>query len=196
MRIDQVMLGQMAGDKEVGVYSVAVRLSEVWYFIPLAIHSSVLPGIVEARAISEELLYSHLQKLYNSMAFIAYTVALPVTIMAGWVVEILYGTAYSKAGPMLALLIWAWMFASLEIVRNTFLTAMNWTRVYFATSSLGCIINIVLNYLLIPHYGGIGAAIATCVSYWFAAHGACFLFKPLYKTGYMLTKAMVYPKIW
>jgi hypothetical protein len=41
-----------------------------------------------------------------------------------------------------------------------------------------------------------GAVIATFISYWFAVHGTCFLFKPLRRTGWMLTKAMIYPKIW
>jgi Na+-driven multidrug efflux pump len=54
----------------------------------------------------------------------------------------------------------------------------------------------MLNYILIPHYGGSGAAIASLVAYWFAAHGACFLFRPLSDTGKMMTKALLYPKIW
>ena len=97
---------------------------------------------------------------------------------------------------MLALLIWANVFASLEIARNAFLASMNWTRLLFIAVLLGGVINIILNYLLIPDLGGYGAVIATLVAYWFAAHGSCFLFKPLVPTGSMLTKAMFYPKIW
>jgi O-antigen/teichoic acid export membrane protein len=73
---------------------------------------------------------------------------------------------------------------------------MNWTRIYFVTVFLGCILNIGLNYLLIPEYGGMGAVAASLISYWFAAHGACFLFRPLFRTGVMLTKAILYPKVW
>lgn len=196
MRIDQVMIGSMVGNTEVGIYSAAVRLAEAWYFIPIAIVGSVFPSIVEAKAISEELFYGRLQKLYNLMALMAYIVALPVTFMAEWLVTILFGPAYARAGPMLAVLIWAGMFTNLGVARSSFLTTMNWTRVHFMTVSLGCIINVALNYLLIPIYGGMGAVVASCVAYWFAAHGACFLYKPLYKTGYMLTKAIVYPKVW
>ena len=196
LRIDQVMIGSMVGNAEVGIYSVAVRLAEVWYFIPGAVVLSVFPSIVEAKAISEELFYGRLQKLYNIMALMAYIVALPVTFMAGWLVTILFGPAYARAGPMLAVLIWAGMFVNLGIARSSFLTTMNWTKVHFMTVSLGCIINVALNYLLIPLYGGMGAVVASCVAYWFAAHGACFVYKPLYKTGYMLTRAIVYPKVW
>ncbi len=196
LRIDQVMLGQMKGSAEVGIYSAAVRLAEVWYFIPMAIYSSVLPGIVEARAISEELFYSHLQKLYNLMAMIAYLIAVPVTFLAGWVVVVLFGASYAKAGPMLAVLIWAGLFVNLGVARSAFLNTMNWTKVHFITVFLGSIVNVGLNLLLIPVYGGMGAVIASCAAYWFATHGACFVYRPLHKTGYMLTKAMIYPRIW
>ena len=196
MRIDQVMLGEMVGNEEVGVYSAAVRLAEAWYFIPLAIYSSVFPSIVEAKALSDELFYARLQKLYNMMALLAYAVALPITFMASWLVELLFGHAYSRAGAMLSVLIWAGMFTNLGVARSTFLTAMNWTKVHFMTVFSGCIINIVLNLLLIPRYGGMGAVIASLIAYWFAAHGACFFYKPLHKTGLMLSKAIIYPKVW
>jgi len=196
LRIDQVMLGEMAGDEEVGVYSVAVRLAEVWYFIPTAIYWSVFPSIVDAKGISDELFYERLQKLYNLTALSAYAVAIPVTFLAQWLVPTLFGEAYARGGLILAVLIWANVFASLEIARFAFVAVMNWTRIYLVTILAGCFLNIVLNYLLIPHYGGLGAAAASLVAYWAATHGACFLFRPLFRTGCMLTKALIYPKIW
>ncbi|RPI35591.1 MAG: flippase, partial [Nitrospiraceae bacterium] len=196
MRIDQVMLGEMVGGEEVGIYSAAVRLAEVWYFIPTAVYWSVLPSIVEAKATSESLFYERLQKFYNLMVLMAYSVAIPVTFLGDWVVGVLFGRAYARAGLMLAVLIWANVFWNLEIARNAFLTTMNWTRIYFVMIFLGCILNIVLNLYLIPLFGGMGAVVASVISYWFAAHGSCFVYKPLFKTGFMLSKAIIYPKIW
>lgn len=196
MRIDQVMIGQMTGVKEVGFYSAAVRLAEAWYFIPMAVAASVFPGIVAAKAISDELFYQRLQYLYNVMAFLAYAVALPVTFFADDVIVLLFGSEYKSAGPMLTGLIWTCLFVNLGVARSSFLTAMNWTRIHFLTVLAGCIINIILNYLLIPIYGGMGAVVASFVSYWFAAHGACSFYKPLHKTGWMLTRALIYPKVW
>ena len=196
LRIDQVMLGEMTGNEEVGVYAVAVRLAEVWYFIPTAVYWSVFPSIVEAKATSEALFYERLQQFYNLMAILAYAVALPVALVSQWLVPILFGEAYARGGIMLTVLIWANVFSSLEMARSSFLTAMNWTRIYLLTVSLGCLLNVGLNWVLIPRYGGMGAVIASLVAYWFAAHGSCFLFKPLHRTGVMLTRALVYPKIW
>jgi O-antigen/teichoic acid export membrane protein len=196
MRIDQVMIGEMVGDKEVGIYSVAVQLVEAWYFLPGIIVSSVFPSIVEAKSMGDAVFYERLQKLYNFLALMAYAVAIPVTFLAGWIIELLFGPPYGKAGPMLSLLIWSVLFTNLGVARSTFLTAMNWTKIHLMTVSLGCIINVGLNYLLIPRYGGMGAVVASCIAYWFAMHGACFVYKPMHKTGHMLTKAMIYPRVW
>lgn len=196
LRIDQVMLGEMAGNREVGIYSVAVRLAEVWYFIPTALYWSLFPGIVAAKSESEPRFYARLQQLYNLSAFSAYAIAVPLTLLAQWLVPVLFGDEYARAGLMLAVLIWSNLFTSLEMARSGFLTAMNWTRLYLLTVALGCALNILLNFVLIPKYGGMGAVVASLAAYWFAAHGSCFLFRPLWRTGLMLTRALVYPKVW
>jgi O-antigen/teichoic acid export membrane protein len=162
----------------------------------MAIYWSVYPSIVEAKGVSEELFHERLQRFYNLVALVAYAVALPTTIVAQWLVPTLFGEAYERGGLMLAVLIWANLFTSLEIARSAFLTAMNWTRLYLLTVSLGCLLNIGLNFWLIPLYGGMGAVFASLAAYWFAAHGSCFFFRPLRRTGAMLTRALVYPKIW
>jgi O-antigen/teichoic acid export membrane protein len=196
LRVDRIMIGEMSGNRELGIYSVAAMLAEAFYFIPLAVSSSVFPSVVESKGGGEEFFRAHLQQYYNLMALLAYVVALPVTLLAGWLVPLMFGAAYGKAGPMLVGLVWAGLFYNLMAARSYYLIVMNWTRLHFITDFLGCVLNIALNLLLIPRYGGMGAVVASIISYWFVAHGSCFVFKPLYKTGAMLTRAMLYPKIW
>src|SRR5574337_224368 len=194
LRIDQVMLGEMIGNEEVGVYSAAVRLAEVWYFIPMAVYSSVYPSIVDALSNSEKLFYDRLQKFYNLMAFIGYLVALPVTLAAGLIVGLLFGQAYERAAAMLAVLTWAGLFVNLGVARSSFLMSMNWTKLHLLTVFIGCLTNVTLNLALIPRFGGMGAVIASCIAYWVAAHGSCFLYRPLFRTGTMITKAILFHK--
>lgn len=196
MRIDQVMLGEMTGSTEVGIYSAAVRLAEPWAFFPMIIFWSVYPAIVIAKETDEDLLYERLQKLYNLMTLSAYAIAIPISLLSDWLIGTLFGEVYARAGNMLALLIWTNVFTNLEIARSSFLISMNWTKLHFVTVFMGCLMNIGLNSLLIPEYGGMGAVVASLISYWFAAHGSCFLFRPLFRTGCMLTKAILYPKVW
>jgi O-antigen/teichoic acid export membrane protein len=186
----------MAGGTEVGIYSVAVRLAEIWYFIPMAIFWSVYPSIVEAKAVSDQLFYERMQQLYSLMVLLGYVVAVPVALVAQWLVPTMFGEAYVRGGLMLAVLVWSNIFYSLEVARSSFLTVMHSTRIYLLTVSLGCVLNVFLNFWLIPLYGGMGAAVASLVAYWFAVHGSCFLFRPLFRTGAMITRAMFYPKVW
>jgi len=196
LRIDQIMIGNMIGSEELGVYSVAVRISEAWYFIPSVISSAVFPVIVKTEALSEHLFYTQMQKLYNWMALLAYGVALPVAYFSEEVIHLLFSAAYMNAAPLLAILIWAGVFISLGAARQVFIVSKNRTRVNLVSIASGSALNVVLNYVLIPLHGAMGAAAATFISYWFAVHGTCFLLKPLRKTGWMMTKAMIFPKVW
>lgn len=196
LKIDKIMIGEMVGNRELGIFAVAAMIAEALYVIPLAIYPSVFPGIVEAMGQTEELFDARMQQFYNLMALLGYLVALPVTLLAGWLVPLMFGEAYGKAAALLAGLVWAGLFFNLMVARSQFLTAMNWTRLHFITDFLGCVFNVGLNLFLIPRYGGMGAVVASIISYWFVAHGSCFVFKPLFKTGTMMTKAMLYPKIW
>jgi O-antigen/teichoic acid export membrane protein len=196
LRVDQVMLGQMVGDREVGIYAAAVRVAEIWYFIPTAVVSSVFPNIIKARESDEEEFYRRLQRLYNLMAFMGYAVAVPMTICSGFIINLLFGEAYSAAGPMLAVLVWAGLFANLTVARNAYLLAMNWSRVLFFVVSLGALVNVALNLVLIPRFGGMGAVIASCVSYWVAAHGSCYFYRPLHRTANMIARSLLLPRFW
>jgi len=175
MRIDQIMIKQMLGTEAVGQYAAAVRLSEAWYFIPVVITGSLFPAILNAKKTSEEQYYRRLQKLYGLMVWISLPIALVMTFMAGNIVLLLYGTQFSKAGPVLAVHIWAGVFVFLGVASGKYLVAENYTRISFFRTLIGCIVNVILNITLIPRYGINGAAIATVVSYFVATFFIVFI---------------------
>jgi O-antigen/teichoic acid export membrane protein len=177
MRIDQIMIKEMLGDKEAGIYSAAVRLSEVWYFIPVIITSSLFPAIVSAKKISEELYYTRLQSLYTLMVWIAIGIALPMTFLCGWLVALLYGEAYAGAAQVLMIHIWAGIFVFLGVASGSWFNNENLQQYSFYRTVLGALINIGLNLALIPRFGVVGAAIATVIAQSIAA-----LFFDLYTT--------------
>lgn len=169
MKIDMIMLGQMRGDEAVGIYSAAVRISEVWYFIPMAIVASVFPAILEAKRKSEALYYQRLQQLYDLMVIMAVAVAIPMTFLSGWVVTLLFGAAYAEAGPVLAVHIWASVFVFLGVASGKWFIAENRQMLSLQRTTLGAIANVALNLVLIPKFGAIGAAWATVIAYSIAA---------------------------
>jgi O-antigen/teichoic acid export membrane protein len=196
LRIDQVMIGQIAGDAELGIYSVAVRIAEVFPMLPAAIIASAFPAVVAAREVDEALFYNRLRRLYALVAALGYAAALAVTLAAPWLIRLLAGPGYAAAAPMLAVLIWASLFSGIGLARSAYLNTANLARLHTITVLLGCLTNIGLNWLLIPRMGGLGAAIASLVAYWLAGHGSCYLLPELRGTGKMLTHALLWPKFW
>jgi O-antigen/teichoic acid export membrane protein len=193
MKIDQVMLGNMASNEMVGNYAAAVKFSEVWYFFPLAVCTSAFPSIMRAKQESEPEYYAKLQQLYDLLAWIALVIAIIMTFGAELLVKSLLGPEYLAAGKILVLHIWAGPFVFLGVARSQWLMAENLTRLSFACTFLGTVVNLGLNFWLIPLYGGNGAAIATVISYATVSHFACLIYPQLTHTGWMLTKALFIP---
>lgn len=164
MKIDQVMLGQMVGDEAVGVYSAAVRLSEVWYFIPMAIVASVFPAILAVKQQGEAVYYKKLQDLYDGLVWLAILVAIPMTFLSGWVVTIFFGHQYAAAGPVLAIHVWAAIFVFLGVASGQWFIAEKRQILSLQRTGLGAVVNVGLNLLLIPDFGPVGAATATVIS--------------------------------
>jgi PST family polysaccharide transporter len=165
MRIDQIMLGEMLGDDAVGIYSAAVRISEVWYFVPIAIVASVFPSIIEAKKIDEGLYLRRLQKLYDLMVLFAVAVALPLSFLSNSVVSLLYGSIYQQAGQVLAIHTWALVFYSLSLAGSKWFLAENRQILTLQRHILGVLTNVLFNLLLIPRHGVIGAAWATLIAH-------------------------------
>jgi polysaccharide transporter, PST family len=170
MKVDQIMLGQMIGDQMVGVYAAATRISEVWYFIPTAIASSVAPGIYAAKKdLDESLYYQRIEQSLKVLSVIAIAIAVPMTFLSGTVMTALFGQEYAAAGPILAIHIWAAWFVFTGVGTSAWFIAEGLIHLSFRRTLMGAVINIILNFLLIPAYGGIGAAIATVISQAFAS---------------------------
>jgi len=197
MRIDQVMLGNMAGTRAVGNYAAAVKFSEVWSFIPLAICSSVFPGIIRAKQKSRREYYQKLQQLFDFMSWIALTIAVVISFIATPLITISLGVEYAEAGSILTLHIWSGIFVFLSIASSKWLLEENMTRFSSVSTACGALSNILLNLILIPRYGGQGAAIATFISYGISSYLCCIVYPATAKTGgVMLTKALFVPFRW
>jgi O-antigen/teichoic acid export membrane protein len=177
LRIDQIMVKWMLGDAANGHYGVAVRLAELWNFIPVAICGSVFPAIINARSVSHELYIKRLQRLYDLMVVLSVSIAIAMTLVSGWVIVLLFGDAYSSATSILNWYIWSGVFVFLGVANGKWVVSENLQVFRMVTLIVACVINVVLNYVLIKIIGINGAAISTLVAYAFAGYFG-FLFTP------------------
>jgi PST family polysaccharide transporter len=168
LRMDVVMLGEMHSEAAVGIYGAATRISEAWYFIPMALVASLQPSIMQAKEHSEELFQARLRNIYNLMSALSISVATVVTLFADKLVRLLFGQSYEAAGPVLVVHVWAAVAVSLGVASSQYLIVENLQKISMYRTTIGLLCNLGLNLLLIPKHGALGAAFATLISYSFA----------------------------
>lgn len=193
MRIGQIMLGSMLGNESLGIYSAAAKISEIWYFIPTAIYTSVLPIMVEHRKNNEQLFYRRFRQITSLMASGSILIALVMTLLSNQLIAFIYGFRFLASGPVLAIHIWAGVFVFIGIAGSIWTMVEGHQKISLFATVLGGITNILLNLVLIPYAGAVGAAVSTVASYCVAGYIAFFFLPKSRKMALILSRALFAP---
>jgi PST family polysaccharide transporter len=188
MRIDQVMLGVMVNEQAVGIYAAAVRISELWYFVPMAIAASTLPALVDRRQNNPAAFRQLMKMLYRLMWALSLSAVVFIYLFGDFLVTLLFGAAYNQSAAILVIHIWAGIFVALGVTRGNWLVAENLQNYAALFTICGCAVNIIGNFYLIPTYETVGAAWATVIS-----NAVVVFFVPLM---FKKTRKMVYEVAW
>ena len=163
-RIDQIMIKHMMGNEAVGNYAAAIRVSELFYFIPGIIVTSIFPKLVELNKNNREEYFSLLEKIYRLVVWASIPVAVFMHVFSDLIIGVLYGEQYILASNVLGILSWGVVFASIGAVSVKILYIEHYEKKYLYKSIFGVLVNVTLNYFLMTRYGINGAAIATLVT--------------------------------
>ncbi len=193
MKIDVVMLQQLKGAEMVGVYSAAVRLSEMTYFLPGIIATSVLPALLRAKETSRTAYLQRFQRYFDLNSAAALGLAVGIAGAAPWLVTWGFGADYLAAVPVLQVHAWALPFVFLGVARTQFLVDEKLGWFYFGSTGGGAAVNVTLNLWLIPSDGAIGAAVATVVSYAVAGWISSWFHPQVRSVAWAQTKALAIP---
>jgi polysaccharide transporter, PST family len=161
MRIDQVMIGEMMGNGAVGIFSAAVRLSELWYLVPGVICSTLFPTIIKAYYEGGAGYQKKLQRLYDLLVWLSIGIAITISIIAPYIVDIIYGDQFRSASSILVIHIWTSVFVFIGFASNQQLVLENLGKFSFYRTLFGVLANVSFNFILIPIWGAMGAAYAT-----------------------------------
>lgn len=165
LRTDILMMNYFLPKSDVGIYSQAVSLNDMLYMFSSSVSAVLFPRLSSFESVEQKA--NMVGKVMKVMTPVIFVSALVLGILARIVVLIMYGDGY---------------LGSVPIVRVLLISSVAWgmsgfTFNFFASESrfaetiivplIGCILNIGMNYYLIPRMNGIGAAIASDVSYTF-----------------------------
>ncbi len=165
MRIDQVMLTDIAGEAANGIYSTGVRMIEIVYFIPMALADSFFPGILYSKKHEGEKYEKNMLGFYSIMTYIALGIGLVTIIIAKPMMSLFFGQEFEGSGAVLQVFGFSIYATFISIASGKFLVAENFKRTILIRSLLGLGVNVILNLIWIPQFGYMGAAYASFVSY-------------------------------
>ncbi|MEW5894786.1 MAG: flippase [Candidatus Omnitrophota bacterium] len=164
MRIDQVMIKNMLSSADLGLYSVAVSISETLYIIPIVITASLFPSLVNSKKADTSLYYRRLSQLFQLLIFISFIIAISLTFLSPFI-KFIWGHPYSFSSYILNVHIWSFILVAIGVIISYILINENLQIYSLYTTILGALVNVFLNLWLIRDYGTIGAAVATVIAY-------------------------------
>lgn len=175
--MDKIMLGEMLSAEAVGLYGAATKITYSWGFVLTALINSARPVIIASRSKSQELYIKQNKRLYAAIIWIGIAVGLALTVLGKPIIYFIYGEAYLGSTSSLQISAWYTMFAMLGTARGIWIVCEDKAKYVKYYLGAGAVLNVILNYLLIPAFGPGGAAAATLITQIFTAVLAPAMFK-------------------
>ena len=179
LKIDILLLAAYLSDKEVGIYSAVVKISEGWYFLGAAVATSLFPPVARNWKKNRECGEDMLAKITWMLVGLGAGGSVGLYVTSGLIQNRVLGGAYEGSAAIISVHAWAGIFVFLGYGLSKWLIVENRLMYSIVRHLLGAVVNVVGNLLLIPRYGAAGAAWATVFAYSFSNLGVCLLFPAL-----------------
>jgi O-antigen/teichoic acid export membrane protein len=158
----------MLSKPELGLYSLAVIISEMIYFVPMAVTNGMYPKYVKAEKNGN--LNALLVKIGSVNWIICFIFVLGCIFFISFFVKFFYGYEYIRIGSVITIHSLASIFVALGVSHSPLLIFKNLQKYSLYASLIGAILNVILNYFMISKWGINGAAIATVITQAFASY--------------------------
>lgn len=180
MRIDQLVLRALADERELGLYSAILPLSQAWHMVPMTICASVLPRLSVLKASNAALYAIRMRQLFSLMAWAGIAAAAITAVCAPWVVAMLLGSAYAEAALVLRWHGITNVFVFLGVAQSVAIVSDRTPYMALYRTLFGAAVSLTMNLVLVPRWGATGAAWAAVASYFAAAVLSNLFLAPLY----------------
>jgi O-antigen/teichoic acid export membrane protein len=163
-RTDILMLSFLRGDAEVGFYSAAYRLTDALVFLPSVITTSTFPVMSKYFKDSFDTFSFAYARTFKYLFASGLLIAVVVTFASDRIINIVYGSEYQNSAIALQILIWATAIMFINVLISSTCVSSGNQQIISKTAIIAAILNVILNFILIPSIGYTGAAIATVFS--------------------------------
>ncbi|MDZ7336675.1 MAG: flippase [candidate division KSB1 bacterium] len=184
-RLDVIMLSKFCGMTEVGIYSAAFRIMEIIKAIPLSVKQALFPVKARKFASDKSILSSLANRSIKYLMIILLPIAMMITLVAHKLMLLFYGNQFQAGAVVLQILIWTIVpYGIAMMLANVLVTSGN-QRIDLWANIFGVAANLMLNLVLIPRMGVIGASLATLISiFCFVGFQILFVRRLLFSLSY------------
>lgn len=160
-KIDQVMINSMLGHEAGGLYSAAIKIYDAWSALPYLVSIAFFPVILSAKKISEFSFERKIIQLMRLVFWASMLVALFCFVFSSEIIHYSFGENFSSSAPMLGIVMFSSVWVALGSVSSRYLISVGLEKYIAARTLLSAALNIILNLVLIPKFGALGAIYAT-----------------------------------
>lgn len=189
---DKLMLKQMLDETAVGYYATATAICAMWTFVLAAIIDSVYPTIMRLYQDNYIQYEKKNRQLYCIIFYISIIVSIVFVLLGDWAIELLYGKAYIPAGTPLKIITWYTAFSYLGVARNAWIVCEGQQKYLKYIYISAAVINVILNFVLIPIWGVNGAAVASVIAQLLTSIILPFFFKGIRRNSILMLQAIVF----
>ncbi len=161
---DKIMIKLMIDEVATGYYGAAVSCAGLTTFIFVAIIDSFRPSILEAKTKDITLFNHRMTILYSIVIYLSLIQSAIMTLLARFIILVLYGSEFSLSATALQIVVWYTTFSYIGAVRDVWILANNKQSILWKINISGVFTNVFLNAILIPRLGINGAAVASLVT--------------------------------
>lgn len=161
---DKFMLKQMLDETVVGYYSTAVTVCTMWCFVLQAVIDSIYPTILTLHGKDKIAFDRKNRQLYAITFYMSLAVSVLFMFFGTPVIKILYGEAYLPAVNVLKIVTWYTAFSYLGVARNAWIVAERKQKYLKYIYTVAALLNVIINFALIPVMGAEGAALASLIT--------------------------------
>ena len=186
---DRIMLKHMIGDEATGIYSAAVTLAVITSFVFTAIIDSASPVILES---TEEIprFEKNMTRTYCIVIYLSLLQSVAMTLLAKPMVLLTFGAGFTDSIRVLRLVVWYTTFSYCGGVRSVWILAKNYQKYIWRINLAGALMNVALNFALIPFMGIMGAALASILSQFFTNVIMGYIIRPFRPCNALMVKSL------
>jgi O-antigen/teichoic acid export membrane protein len=164
MRIDQIMIKTMLGERELGIYAAVLPISTVWQVIPVTLAASLAPFVARKKAESETAYWQALATIFRWFSLLGWLVCIPTALLSNLMINVFFGSSYESGGTVVAIYVFTNLFINVGVAQSLWLLNERRSLVGLYKTLIGAGICILGNLALIPTLGIVGAAIVAVLS--------------------------------